>query len=61
MSVLKITRKIKFIHVNTKNKVIDIFTKALSTNKLRRFFKMFAILEVDLSLRGNVKNSSSTN
>jgi hypothetical protein len=38
----------------------DIFTKALSTDKLKKFRKMLGVLEVDLSLRGNVENSSST-
>jgi len=55
-----LTREINLIHVNTKNQVADIFTKALSTDKLKRFRKMFGVLEVDSSLKGNVENSSST-
>jgi hypothetical protein len=31
------TKEINLIHVNIKNQVADIFTKALSTYKLRRF------------------------
>ncbi len=55
-----LARKINLIHVNTKNQVVDIFTKPLGINKLKRFRKMLGVLEVDLSLRGSVENSSST-
>jgi hypothetical protein len=55
-----LTRKINLIHVNTKDQVANIFTKALSIDKLKRFRKMFGVLEVDSSLKGNVENSSST-
>jgi hypothetical protein len=55
-----LAKEIDLIHVSTKDQVADIFTKALGTNKLRKFRKMFGVLEVDLSLRGNVENSSST-
>jgi len=55
-----LAREINFIHVNTKNQFVDIFTKALVTNKLRKFRKMLGVLKVDLSLKGNVENSSST-
>jgi hypothetical protein len=53
-------KKIDLIHVSTENQVADIFTKALGTDKLKRFRKMLGLLEVDLSLKGNVENSSST-
>jgi hypothetical protein len=53
-----IVKKIDLIHVNTKNQVANIFTKALGIDKLKKFRKMFGVLEVDLSLRGNVENSS---
>jgi hypothetical protein len=56
-----LTKEINLIHVNTKDQVADIFTKALGTNKLRKFRKMFGVLEVDLSLKGSVENSSSIN
>jgi hypothetical protein len=56
-----LTKEIDFIHVSTEDQVVDIFTKALSTDKLRKFRKMLGVLEVDLSLRGSVANSSSTN
>ncbi len=56
-----LAKEIDFIHVNIENHVVDIFTKALSTDKLRKFRKMLGVLEVDLSLRGSVENSSSTN
>jgi hypothetical protein len=55
-----LAREINLIHVNIKNQFVDIFTKALVTNKLRKFRKMLGVLEVDLSLKGNVENSSST-
>jgi hypothetical protein len=55
-----LTREINLIHVSTENQVVDIFTKALGIHKLRKFLKMFSVLEVDLSLKGSVENSSST-
>ncbi len=51
---------IDLIHVSTEDQVADIFTKALGTNKLKKFRKMLGVLEVDLSLSGSVENSSST-
>ncbi len=55
-----LVKEIDLIHVSTEDQVADIFTKALGINKLKRFRKMLGVLEVDLSLRGNVENSSST-
>ncbi len=55
-----LAREINLIHVSTENQVVDIFTKTLGTNKLKRFGKMLDVLEVDLSLRGSVENSNST-
>ncbi len=55
-----LAKKIDLIHVSTEDQVADIFTKALGTNKLKKFRKMLGVLEVDLSLRGSVENSSST-
>jgi hypothetical protein len=55
-----IAREINLIHVNIEDRVVDIFTKALGTNKLRKFFKMLSVLKVDLNLRGCVEDSSST-
>ncbi len=55
-----LAKEIDLIHVSTKNQVADIFTKALSTDKLKKFRKMLSVLEVDLSLRGSVEDSSST-
>jgi hypothetical protein len=54
-----IAKEIDFIHVSTKDQVADIFTKALGINKLRKFGKNLGVLEVDLSLKGSVENSSS--
>jgi hypothetical protein len=56
-----ISKEIDLIHVNIEDQVANIFTKALRTNKLRKFRKMLGVLEVELSLRGSVENSSSTN
>ncbi len=55
-----LAKEINLIHVSTKDQVADIFTKALGTDKLKKFQKMLGVLEVDLNLRGNVENSSST-
>ncbi len=55
-----LAKEIDLIHVNTEDQVVNIFTKALGTDKLRKFRKMLGVLEVDLSLRGSVENSSST-
>jgi hypothetical protein len=55
-----LAKKIDLIHVSTEDQVVDIFTKALGTDKLKKFRKMLGVLEVDLSLRGSVENSSST-
>jgi hypothetical protein len=55
-----LTKEIDLIHVNTEDQVVDIFTMALDTIKLRKFKKMFGVLKVNLSLRGSVENSSST-
>ncbi len=55
-----LAKEIDFIHVSIEDQVADIFIKALSTDKLRKFRKMLGVLKVDLSLRGNVESSSST-
>jgi hypothetical protein len=55
-----LAKEVDLIHVSTKDQVADIFTKALGTDKLKKFRKMLGVLEVDLSLRGSVENSSST-
>jgi hypothetical protein len=55
-----IAKEIDLIHVSTEDQIVDIFTKALSINKLRKFRKMLGVLEVDLSLWGSVENSSLT-
>jgi hypothetical protein len=56
-----LAKEIDFNHVSTEDQVVDIFTKVLGTDKFKKFQKMFGVLEVDLSLRGSVENSSSTN
>ncbi len=47
-----LAKEIDLIHVSTENQIADIFTKALGIDKLKKFRKMFGVLEVDLSLRG---------
>jgi hypothetical protein len=54
-----VAKEIDLIHVSTEDQVADIFTKALGTDKLKKFRQMFGVLEVDLNLRGSVENSSS--
>jgi len=56
-----LAKEIDLIHVSTEDQIVDIFTKPLGTNKLKKFRQMLGVLEVDLSLRGSVENSSSTN
>jgi hypothetical protein len=46
--------------VSIEDQVADIFTKALGVKKLKKFRKMLGVLEVDLSFRGSVENSSLT-
>ncbi len=55
-----LAKEIDLIHVSTEDQVADIFTKALGTDKLKKFQQMLGVLEMDLSLRGSVENSSST-
>jgi len=39
-----LTREINLIHVSIKDQVVDIFTKALGIDKVRKFRKMFGVL-----------------
>ena len=55
-----LAREIDLVYVSTEEQVADIFTKALGTEKLRRFRSLLVVLEMDLSLRGSVEISSST-
>jgi hypothetical protein len=55
-----LAKEIDLIHVTTKDQVANIFTKAFGIDKLRKFRKMLGVLQVDLSLKGSVENSSST-
>ena len=52
--------EIDLVYVSTEEQVADIFTKALGTEKLRRFRSLLGVLEMDLSLRGSVEISSSS-
>jgi hypothetical protein len=54
-----LAKEIDLIHVSTENQVADIFIRALGTDKLKKFRKMLGVLEVNLSLKGSVENSSS--
>ena len=55
-----LTRKFDLVYVSTKERVADIFTKALDTEKLHKFRNLLGVLEMDLSFRGSVEISSST-
>ncbi len=55
-----LAKEINLIHVSIENQVANIFTRALGTDKLKKFRKMLGVLKVDLSLKGSVENSSST-
>jgi hypothetical protein len=54
-----LAKEIDLIHISTEDQVADIFTKALGTDKLKKFRKMLVVLKVDLNLKGSVENSSS--
>jgi len=56
-----LAKEIDLIHVSTEDQIVDIFTKALGTDKLKKFRQMLGVLEVDLNFKGSVENSSSTN
>jgi hypothetical protein len=56
-----LTREINLIHFSIKDQVVDIFTKDLGIDELRKFINVFGVLKVDLSLRGSVDNPSSIN
>lgn len=51
---------IGLVYISAKEQVVDIFTKALGTEKLCRFRGLLGVLELDLSLRRSVERSSST-
>jgi hypothetical protein len=53
--------EIDFMYVSTKDQVTDIFTKVLGVEKHRQFRNMLRVMELELSLRGNVEMSNSTN
>ena len=58
--VAVLAREVDLVYVSTEAQVVDIFTKALGTEKLHRFMSLLGILKMDLSLRGSVEISSST-
>ena len=51
---------IDLVYIGIDEQVADIFTKALGAEKLRRFWTMLGIQEMELSLRRSVEMSSST-
>ncbi len=55
-----IREKVLAKKIDLEDQVANIFTKALCPDKLKKFQQMLRVLEVDLSLRGSVENSSST-
>jgi hypothetical protein len=42
-----IAKEIDLVHVSIEDQVVDIFTKALGTYKLKKFRKMLGVLKVD--------------
>jgi hypothetical protein len=52
--------EINLIYVSTEDQVVNIFTKVLGAEKHRRFRNMLGVMELELSLKGNVEMSSST-
>jgi hypothetical protein len=55
-----LTKEVDLIDVSIEGQVANIFTKVLGIDKLRKFLKMFGVLEMDLSSKRNVENSTST-
>ena len=51
--------EVDLIYVSTEEWVVDVFLKAMGTEKLCKFRSLLGILEMDLSLRGSVEISSS--
>ena len=51
---------IDLVYIDADEQVADIFTKALGAKKLRKFWTMLGVHEMELSLRGSVEMSSST-
>ena len=51
---------IDLVYVSIEDQVADIFTKALGTEKLRKFRDLLGVQELGLSSRGSVEISSST-
>ncbi len=47
-----LAKEINFIHVSTEDEVANIFTKALGTYKLKKFWKMLGVLKVVWAWRG---------
>jgi hypothetical protein len=52
--------EINLTYVSTEDQIVNIFTKVLGAEKHRRFRSMLGVMELELSLRGNVEMSSST-
>ena len=51
---------IDLVYVSTEDQVADIFTKALGTEKLRKFRELLGVQELGLSSWGSVEISCST-
>jgi hypothetical protein len=54
------TRDIHLVHVDTKDQVANIFTKALGINKLWKFRNVLGVVDVTLNLNNNVEKSNLT-
>jgi hypothetical protein len=55
-----LARDFNLVYVSTKEQVRDVFTKLLGIEKFHILKSLLGVLEMDLSLRGSVKISSST-
>jgi hypothetical protein len=47
-----LAKEIDLIHISTEDQIVDIFIKALGTNKLKKFRKMFGVLKVEFEFEG---------
>jgi hypothetical protein len=55
-----LAREINLIYFSIEDQVANIFTKVLGAEKHRQFRSMLGVMELELSLRGNVEMSNST-
>ena len=54
-----LAEEVNLVHVSIKKHVANVFKKALGTEKLRKFWSLLGVLDLDLSLRRSIEISSS--